>query len=450
MAKQWQDMTPAEKQEELFQQWLSPKDAEGKPLKFQSPQAEKDYRERATRIKDAVQLKKTPDRVPVLPMLSFFPTYYAGVSPREAMYDYDKLAEANRKYIFDFEPDVHSGIGIASSGRVFDILDYKLYAWPGHGVSPNHTYQCLEKEYMMADEYDALIQDPSYFFTTTYLPRIFGSLQGFKMLPNLSTMQELPFVGPNVIPFGMPDVQAAYQALFEAGEEALKWAGVVGAFGNEMAALGFPGAAGGFSKVPFDVIGDTLRGTRGIMVDIYRQPDKVLEAMEALTPLMINMGISATKMAGNPMVMIPLHKGADGFLSDEQFKKFYWPHFRKVLMGLINEGCIPFSFVEGGYNTRLEVIRDIPKGTTFWTFDTTDMARAKKILGGVACIGGNVPTDLLAVGTPQQVKDCVKNLIDTCADGGGYVVANGVAADDVKPENMKMMIDFTKEYGVYK
>jgi hypothetical protein len=450
MAKQWQDMTPAEKQEELFQQWLSPKDAEGKPLKFQSPQAEKAYKERATRIKDAVQLKKTPDRVPVLPMLSFFPTYYAGVSPREAMYDYDKLAKAGKKYLLDFEPDVHSGIGIASSGRVFDILDYKLYAWPGHGVSPNHTYQCLEKEYMMADEYDALIQDPSYFFTATYFPRIFGSLQGFKMLPNLSTMQELPFVGPNVIPFGMPDVQAAYKALFEAGEEALKWAGVVGAFGNEMAALGFPGAAGGFSKVPFDVIGDTLRGTRGIMVDIYRQPDKVLEAMEALTPLMINMGISATKMAGNPMVMIPLHKGADGFLSDEQFKKFYWPHFRKVLMGLINEGCIPFSFVEGGYNTRLEVIRDIPKGTTFWTFDTTDMARAKKIMGDVACIGGNVPTALLAVGTPQQVKDCVKNLIDTCAEGGGYVVANGVAADEIKPENMKVMIDFTKEYGVYK
>jgi hypothetical protein len=450
MEKQWQDMTPAEKQEELFQQWLSPKDPEGKPFKFQSPQAEKDYKERATRLKDAVQLKKTPDRVPVLPILSFFPTFYAGVSPREAMYDYDKLAKATKKYMLDFEPDVHSGIGIATPGKVFDILDYKLYAWPGHGVSENSTYQCLEKEYMMADEYDALIQDPSYFFTSTYFPRIFGTLEAFKMLPNLSTTQEIPFVGPNVIPFGLPPVQAAYKALFEAGEEALKWAGVVGAFGNEMAALGFPGAAGGFSKVPFDVIGDTLRGTRGIMVDIYRQPDKVLEAMEALTPLMINMGISATKMAGNPMVMIPLHKGADGFLSDEQFKKFYWPYFKRLLEGLVNEGCIPFSFVEGGYNTRLEVIRDIPKGKTIWSFDTTDMAKAKKALGGIACIGGNVPTDLLAVGTPQQVKDCVKKLIDTCAEGGGYVVANGVAADEVKPENVKMMIDTAKEYGVYK
>ena len=450
MEKEWQEMTPAEKQEALFERWLSPKDPEGNALKFQSPAAEKLYKERATRLKDAIQLKKTPDRVPVLPIISFFPTFYGGLTAREAMYDYDRLAKATKKYLLDFEPDVNSGIGLALPGKVYDILDYKLYAWPGHGVSDNSTYQCLEAEYMMADEYDALIQDPSYFFTATYLPRIFGKLDAFKMLPNFSTMQEMPFVGPNVIPFGLPPVQAAYKALFEAGEEALKWAGAVGAFSVEMAALGFPGGSGGFSKVPFDVIGDTLRGTRGIMIDIYRQPDKVIEAMEALTPLMINMGISATQMAGNPLVMIPLHKGADGFLSDAQFKKFYWPYFKELLMGLIEEGCVPLPFVEGSYNTRLEIIQDVPKGTTFWTFDTTDMARAKKIMGKVACIGGNVPTDLLAVGTPQQVKDCVKNLIDTCAEGGGYVVANGVAADEVKPENLKMMIDFTKEYGVYK
>jgi hypothetical protein len=443
--KQWEDMSSDEKQEALFEKCLS---TEG--IEFVSPQAEKAYKERATRLKDVIQLKKLPDRVPVLPITSFFPAFYGGITPQEAMYDYDKLYAAYKKFILDFEPDVNIGAGNPCPGKVFDILDYKLYAWPGHGVSPNSTYQCLEAEYMMADEYDALIQDPSYFFTTTYFPRVFGKLEAFKMLPNFANVQEIVFVPLNVIPFGLPPVQEAYKALFEAGAEGLKWAEVNGAFNKEMTELGFPSIFGGFSKVPFDVVGDTLRGTRGIMVDIYRQPDKVIEAMEAITPMMINMGISAVKMSGAPGVLIPLHKGADGFLSDAQFKKFYWPCFKKLLEGLIEEGCIPFSFVEGGYNTRLEVIKDIPKGKTIWSFDRTDMAKAKKILGGVACIGGNVPTDLLAVGTPQQVKDYVKNLIDTCAEGGGYIMSNGVAADEVKAENVKMMIDFTKEYGVYK
>ena len=444
MGRKREELTPDEKQEALFQKCLS---TEG--IEFASPQAEKSYKERATRLKDVVQLKKLPDRVPVLPITSFFPVYYAGLTPQEAMYDYKKLATAFKKFTLDFEPDVNPGAGTPGAGRIFDILDYKLYAWPGHGVSPNHSYQCLEGEYMTANEYDALIQDPSYFFTSTYFPRIFGKLEPFKMLPNLARVQEIVFVGPNLIPFGMQDVQAAYKTLFEAGSESLKWAGVLGAFDQEMAKLGFPSFFGGFTKVPFDVIGDTLRGTRGIMVDLYRQPDKLLEALDAITPMMINMGVSAVKMSGNPAVLIPLHKGADGFLSDEQFKTFYWPPFRKLLMGLIDEGCVPFSFVEGGYNTRLEVIRDIPKGKTVWTFDRTDIAKAKEILGGVACIGGNIPTDLFSVGTPQDVKDYAKKLIDTAGKGGGYIMANGAALDNVKAENVKAMIDFTKEYGVY-
>jgi hypothetical protein len=450
MAKEWKELTPGERQKDLFNRWLSPKDHDGNKIKFQSPQAENLYQERATRIKDAIQMKKTPDRVPVMPMISFFPAYYAGLTPKDMMYDYQKLSTAFKKYVFDFEPDAHTGVIIPGSGRVFDILDFKLYAWPGHGVAPNLTYQCLEGEYMKADEYDALIQDPSYFFTSTYLPRIFGKLGPFKDLPRLTGIQELPLVSPTLIPFGDTGVQAAYRALFEAGNEAKKWIEVVVDFNDEMAAAGFPCFLGGISKTPFDVIGDTLRGTRGIMLDMYRQPDKLLEALEVMTPMMIEMGASAAKMNGVPMVFIPLHKGADGFLSDEQFKKFYWPTFRKLLIGLIDEGCVPFPWAEGGYNSRLKDIQDVPRGKILYGFDRTDMAKAKEILGTAACIGNGVPTDLLTVGTPQQIKDYVKKLIDSAGKGGGFVMMNGAALDDVKPENVKAMIDFTKEYGVYK
>ena len=254
---------------------------------------------------------------------------------------------------------------------------------------------------MKADEYDALIQDPSDFFRSVYLPRIFGALEPFKMLAPLPNILELPFTGGNLLQYGLPEVQTAVRALLEAGSEALKWVGGLGAFDKEMAEAGFPNIFGGAAKAPFDVLGDTLRGTRGIMLDMYRQPDKLLRALEAMTPFMINMGVSMAKMNGNPVIFMPLHKGADGFLSDKQFKTFYWPTFRKVLMGLIDEGCVPCPWAEGGYNSRLEVIRDLPKGKVIWMFDLTDMARAKEILGDVACIGGNMPITLLSIGTPE-------------------------------------------------
>ncbi|MFX1572360.1 MAG: uroporphyrinogen decarboxylase family protein [Promethearchaeota archaeon] len=434
-----------EKQEEMFERWLSP---EG--IEFVSSEAENSYKERVTRIKDIIQLKKKPDRIPVVLMIGFFPAFYSGITPRESMYDYDKLSAAWKKSVLDFEPDAHIGCFVPGPGKLFDILDYKLYSWPGHGVSPNLSYQCLEGEYMKADEYDAFIQDPSGFFRSVYFPRIFGTLEPFKQLAPLTNIIELPFTGGNILPYGLPDVQDALKALMEAGSEALKWAGVLGAFDKEMAEKGFPNFFGGASKAPYDTIGDTLRGTKGIMLDIYRQPDKLLKALEVTTPLMVNMGVSMAKMNGNPIVFIPLHKGADGFLSDEQFKTFYWPSFRKLLMGLINEGCVPFSYVEGGFNSRLEIIKDLPKGKVIWSFDLTDMERAKEILGDSACIGGNMPISLLNLGTPQDIKDYAKKLIDTVGKDGGYLMMNGAVIDEAKPENIKAMIDFTKEYGVYK
>jgi ABC-type branched-subunit amino acid transport system ATPase component len=443
-------LTPDEKQEALFQSWLAPKDPQGNALKFLNSEVEQAYKARVTRIKDAIQMKKLPDRVPVLVLPSFFPVYNAGITPRDAMYDYGKLTAAYKKFLTDFQPDGHIGADMPGPGKFFEALDYKLYSWPGHGVPAERSYQANEGEYMKADEYDALIHDPSNFMSNIYFPRIFGALEPFQMLPALTGILEMYGLAYNFLSFGMPPMQAALKSLMKAGNEAMKWLGAIGAWNVDTIAAGFPNIIGGYTKAPFDVIGDTLRGTRGIMLDMYRQPGKLLEAMEVLVPLMIKMGVGAAQMNGKPLIFMPLHKGADGFLSDAQFKKFYWPTLKKVFLGLIDEGIVPFPAAEGGYNSRLDVVKDLPKGKTMWMIDQSDMAAAKKTLGSVACLAGNVPSSMLSMGTPQQVKDYVKNILDSCAPGGGYIVSNGAFFDEAKAANVHAMVDFTVEYGVYK
>jgi hypothetical protein len=450
MEKKWEAMSPDEKHEAQFQKLLNPKDPQGNALKFQSSEAEASYKASITRIKDAVQLKKIPDRVPVALLPSMFPFLSAGMTVQEAMYDYDKCAAAFKKFILELKPDMHIGAAQAGPGKFYEILDYKLYKWPGHGVAPEHSYQCVEEEYMKAGEYDLLISDPSFYFRNFYLPRVFGALQGFTMLPPLTGILEIYGVAFNFIPYALPPVQGTFKALFEAGAEALKWAMVIGGLNAELATLGFPNILGGFTKAPFDTIGDTLRGTRGIIMDMYRQPDKLLRALEALTPIMIGMGVGSAQQTGNPQIFIPLHKGADGFLSDAQFKKFYWPTLKAVMLGLIDGGCIPFPALEGHWGSRLEIIQDIPKGKTMWMVDQTDMAKAKETLGKNACLIGNVPSSMLKLGTPQDVRDYVKKLIDTAGKGGGFIMSNGAFFDEAKPENVKTMVEFTREYGVYK
>jgi hypothetical protein len=445
MEKQWEDMTPDEKQEARFAKWISPEGVE-----FKSPEAEKLYNERATRIKDAIQLKKKPDRVPVFLIPSFGPAYYAGLTPRDVMYDYEKANAAWKKFYTEIEPDAHFGCVAPGPGKFFDILDYKLYKWPGHGVSPSITYQCIEGEYMKADEYDLFMQDPSYFFTNYFLPRVFGALEPFKQLPNLTTINEMYGTGIIFYPYGLPDVQAAFQKLMEAGSEALKWLGYFMAFNKEITELGFPSGQGGYTKAPFDILGDTLRSTRGIMTDIYRQPDKLIEAMDKMTPFWIQKGIIEANMTANPIIFLPLHKGADGFMSNEQYKKFYWPYLKKILLGLIDEGVFPFMWAEGSYNSRLEIIRDLPKGKTGWLFDRVDIEKAKEALDGIACVMGTMPTDLLTVGTVQEARDHAKKCIDIAGKGGGYIMSNGAFFDEVKWDNLKAIVETVKEYGVYK
>src|SRR4030042_6681329 len=136
MEKKWEKMSADEKQEAQFQKLLSPKDPGGNDLKFQSPEAEANYQAAVTRIKDAVQLKKTPDRVPVNIFPSMFPFKYAGMTVQEAMYDYDRCAAGFKKFVLDFKPDIHWGAAAPGPGKFYDILDYKLYAWPGHGGAP--------------------------------------------------------------------------------------------------------------------------------------------------------------------------------------------------------------------------------------------------------------------------------------------------------------------------
>lgn len=406
------------------------------------------YKEREKRINDAIQLK-VPDRVPFFPFTHLYAAKYTGMSFEEAFYDADKWFAANKKMNIDLEPDLHfnPGFAVFTSGQAFEAVDFRQIKWPGHGVSPYHTHQFVEGEYMKADEYDAFLDDPSDFTLRTYMPRIYGTLEPLKMLPPIKSML-FGYAGVGMTALlAIPEVAKAFESLYKAGLESAKWVAASGAFEKEMKELGFPSFAAAVAFAPFDLISDTLRGMRGTMLDMYRQPDKLLEAMERFYPLILGTAMSVAKMSGNPRVFIPLHRGADGFMSLKQFETFYWPTLKRLILALIDEGLTPCPFLEGNYTARLEYLAELPKGKVLGIFDTTDVFKAKEILGDTMCIAGNMPLSLLQTGTPQQVKDYAKKLIDVVGKGGGFIMSTRSVMDEADPELVRVWADFTKEYG---
>jgi len=276
--------------------------------------AEELFQERTRRVKDAIQLK-VPDRVPFLPAFSFFPAKYAGISCEEAMYDYDRLAEVYKKAIMDFEPDMYMNpFSLIALGPLIEVLDYRQVKWPGHGVSPDYTYQFVEEEYMKADEYDAFLFDPTDYILRTYLPRICGALEPLKMLPPIAGLCYLRILTGTVV-LSEPEVAGAVESLLKAGAEAHRMRSKMSLFVKEMEGLGFPSQFGAVTYAPFDYIGDFFRGTRGAMLDMYRNPDKLIAATEKILPVLAKSTTSAAKSSGIPGVFLPLHKGAHGFMN---------------------------------------------------------------------------------------------------------------------------------------
>jgi uroporphyrinogen-III decarboxylase len=422
---------------------------EGK--KFETPSAAELYRQRTKRFVDIVDLKQ-PDRVPLLMMAAGIVSRFAGISFADTFYDAEKATRATLNYVDDFRPEYMLMSG-AASGKAYDLLGYSTYKWPGSSLPDDTPFQYVEGEYMPAEDYEALTNNPEGYMLRTYLPRVCHNLQGLRLVPSLFMPVELLGVSGMLAGLSAPPLQEALARLGQAIDCLSRNMAIAMRTNAELVGrYGCPSLVGGVAKAPFDIIADTLRGTRGALMDLYRRPAKLLAASDALVPTAIHMGVGSGQPGAPPFVFMPLHKGAAGFMSLKQFEKFYWPSYKRELEGIIAAGMVPLSFVEGSFDeARLEFIAGsgLPAGRTVWLFDRTDLRIVRKHFAGFACFGGNVPASLFRVGTPAQIEELCKRLLDDVAPGGGFFLSPGAPVDDADPAVVHAFMACAEKYGVY-
>lgn len=414
----------------------------------EEPEECKIYEAREKRVKDAVSLEE-PDRVPIIPVMEAFPVYYGGRwTIKDCMDDYRRTEVCFDKFFEDFKPDLGWDPIMIFPKQILETLGINWFRWPGNGIEePNVMYQFLESDYMKEDEYDEAIYDMTQFMMSKWIPRSFKHMQGFGKL-NFRNAMWFGFFGS----FGAFDdeVLKSAKAAYEAAKVIGEWGRYLDGYRTKMRdKFGVPLAYAGFAYAPFDMIGDSLRGTVGILQDMYDQPEKLLKLIDHVTQYAIEDQIKGAKASGRPYVWFWLHKGVDEFMSDEMYAKFYWPSLQRYIVALVEAGLTPVVYCEGKYNTRFKYLRDVPKGKVVYDFETVDMAAAKRELRDVACIAGNLPNSLLSYGTKVEVTEYTRRLIETCGEGGGFMLDTSALVDDAISENFSAMFEATEKYGKY-
>ena len=380
------------------------------------------------------------------------------MSHRDAQYRSDlnlrALKEATLKNDWDAAVP---GVSVFA-GRPLELLGIKQMKWPGGPLGDGVPFQWVEDEYMLQGEYDELLADPNGFVVRKLWPRISTTMGQIGRLTHIgdemsllsvSSAYTLPgFVGGML---SRPDNLVLLEKLLDLSRETSKNDQLVGQYSLEMMHLGYPFVAGPMLFCAFDWVSDCLRGLRGSSLDIYQVPDKLLALIDMVNATLVPSTAMMARQSGVNGVVIFLHRGSRGFMSDRQFATFYWPCLKSLILGLIEAGLRPIVYAEGDYTPRLRYFQELPPKKFVMHYQDVDRKLAKKLLGDICCFWGNVPTALMCTGTPQQVKDDVRELVDIFSDNGGLIIDSGVGMpDESRPENVQALTEAVRKYGSYK
>ena len=390
------------------------------------------YQQRLARYVTALRREK-PDRVPIRPFVAEFTARYAGFTCQEVAHDYAKAFEAAVRCAKDFDWDaivpnmVYVWTGLAQAAGL------RYYGIPGIGIPHDVGFNYIEPPedaaFMRADEYDALAHNPTRFLYDVWLPRVSTEI-------------------------ARPGTPAGYRGHLALVKTAMAMMQYFYAFGPQIERLrtecGTVSAISGIFKAPLDILADKLRGYIGLVTDLREQPDKVLRACEALMPHLCHTALSGADPAKRVPIGFWMHRGCVPFISYRDFESHYWATLRPIVEEFWKHGHQTMFYAEGKWGAHLDAFCELPARSILFHVDRDDVFAVHRKLGHKFALSGGVPNVMLSWGKPAEVRDFCKRVIDEVAADGGYIMdAGAIMQDDTSVENMRVLTETTREYGVY-
>jgi uroporphyrinogen-III decarboxylase len=357
-------------------------------------------REREARIRKAIALER-PDRTPVVLLYALFAARVTGMPFPDFCSSISGSAEAmieTFRRCGDADGTDYIGFYAYDLSRMW-MSKVKL---PGRELPDNVAYQVSETELMKVEDYDDVLRYGWEEFYDDYLQK--------------RVLDDLP-----------PSLRPGRQPVFNAR--------------SACDPLGIPVLTPGSPIVPpFDKLCGGRSMVRFIH-DLYTIPDKVEAVMDAMVPTACAAAIATAKEWGYPATWVGGWRSASANLEPALWERFVWPYLQGLVQEVTGAGLVAILHLDGDWTRDLNRFRELPRGRCILATDgTTDLFKAKEILGDHMCLMGDVPAVKLTMGTPDDVYAYSSRLIRELGPEGFILHSGCDIPANARLENVKAMI----------
>jgi uroporphyrinogen decarboxylase len=198
---------------------------------------------------------------------------------------------------------------------------------------------------------------------------------------------------------------------------------------------------------PMD-LASQLRGMSEFMMDIASgEQDELIHALLDYARRVTTRYAFALIECGGHSTSIGEPIAGPAMISPRHDRRYPWVHEKRMVQELQEHGIILHLHICGDTTKITEDF--IATGAQVLEIDhKTDAKRLNEAAAGRTCLLGNIDTNVLALGKPEEVDAACRELIESCGAGGGLILGPGCALAPMTPaENIHALVESAKKYS---
>lgn len=197
-----------------------------------------------------------------------------------------------------------------------------------------------------------------------------------------------------------------------------------------------------------------LMGLDNILMHMLDEPGLVEMTMEKVLRCNMRIVQRAIRAGAEVIILGDDYAGNSGpMMSPDLFRQFILPPLKRMVDMIHEEGALCIKHSDGDLYPLLDmIVSAAPDGINpIEPVAGMELKKVKALYGDRVCITGNIDcAHLLPHGTPEQVRETVRQAIADAAPGGGYILTSSNSIhSSCRAENFVAMVRACHEFGGY-